>query len=187
MGELVLVRHGQTEWSRTGRHTSRTDVDLTDAGRAQAVALGPRLSQRAFARVLTSPRRRATETARLAGLTGAEPTDDLREWDYGAYEGRTTADIRLERRAWTLWDEGVPGGEDLAAVTARVDRVIDACADTAGDVALVAHAHVLRVLAARWLHLDGAAGRLFALDPASVSVLGHEREQRVVTSWNVAS
>ena len=184
--EIVVVRHGETEWSRTGRHTGRTDVPLTDQGRRDAEAVGIALRERRFALVLTSPLQRAKETCRLAGLGDvALERDDLQEWDYGYYEGRTTTEIRLERPGWTVWKDGVPGGETLAEVGARVDRVLDELREAAGDVAVFAHGHLLRVLAARWLGLEPIAGRLFALDPGSISVLGHERETAVLRSWNV--
>jgi broad specificity phosphatase PhoE len=181
----VLVRHGETEWARLGRHTGRTDIPLTDDGRAQADLVGRRLDGREFALVLTSPLGRAADTCRLAGLAGvAELDDDLLEWDYGEYEGRRTVDIRVDRPGWTLWDDGVPGGETATQVAARVDRVIERAVAAGGDVALFAHGHVLRVLGARWLGLDPTAGRLFALSPATLSVLGYEREIRVFLRWN---
>jgi broad specificity phosphatase PhoE len=184
-GGLWLVRHGETEWSRSGQHTGTTDVPLTDAGRAQAQALGALLRDHEFVRVLSSPKSRALETCRLAGYGDVvEIDDDLLEWDYGDYEGRTTVDIREERPSWTLWDDGVPDGELPAQVAARARRVIDEAARADGDVALFAHGHVLRVLTATWLGLPPEAGRLFALGTATLSVLGHERETRVVRLWN---
>jgi broad specificity phosphatase PhoE len=183
--EVVLVRHGETEWSRAGKHTGRTDVPLTDEGREQATALGAALRDRGFALVLTSPLSRAAETCRLAGLGDvAQERADLREWDYGAFEGRTTAEIREERPGWTLWRDGVPGGETAADVGARADRVIAELRDAEGDAVVFAHGHLLRVLAARWLRLEPAHGRLFALDTATLSVLGYERETPVVRLWN---
>ena len=182
--ELVLVRHGETEWSRSKRHTGRTDVPLTDAGRAQASALRPLLLGRSFALVLTSPLARATETTRLAGLTGAQPDPDLVEWGYGEYEGRTTAEIRGERPGWDIWDEGPLGGESVEAVGERADRVIERVCAADGDVALVAHGHLLRVLAARWIGLPAQGGRWLGLDTATLSVLGFERETRIVRVWN---
>jgi probable phosphoglycerate mutase len=184
-GDLVLVRHGETDWSRAGRHTGRTDEPLNETGRANAAALAGRLAGRSFALVLTSPLSRAVETCRLAGLgDAAQVRDDLAEWDYGEYEGRTTPEIRAGRPGWSLWADGVVGGETIADVGARVDRVIAEAARAGGDVALFAHGHVLRVLAARWLGLEPDAGKLLALDPASVSVLGWEHEWRVIRSWN---
>jgi broad specificity phosphatase PhoE len=183
--EVVLVRHGETEWSRTGRHTGRTDVPLTERGREQALAVGAALRDRTFARVLVSPRSRALETAGLAGFAEqAEPRDELVEWEYGDYEGRTTQEIRAERPDWQLWRDGVPGGETVDEVGARADRVIAELRNTDGDVLVVAHGHLLRILAARWLGLEPAGGRLFALDPATLSVLGYERETSVIRRWN---
>jgi broad specificity phosphatase PhoE len=183
--ELVLVRHGETEWTRAGRHTGRTDIPLTERGREEAQAVGVELRERRFALVLTSPLTRASETCRLAGLGAAAALrDELMEWDYGAYEGRTTIDIRRERPGWTLWRDGVPDGETAAQVGERVDRVITELRAAAGDAAVFAHGHVLRVLAARWLGLEPRAGRLFALDPATISILGYERETPVIRMWN---
>jgi len=183
--EIVLVRHGETEWSRTGRHTGRTDVPLTDQGRREAEAIGAELRERQFALVLTSPLERAAETCRLAGLRDAAVVrEELREWDYGEYEGRKTIDIRQERPEWSLWRDGVPRGETLADVDERVERVIGELRSIEGDVALFAHGHLLRVLATRWLELEPAAGRLFALDAGTISVLGHERENAVLLGWN---
>lgn len=183
--ELVLVRHGETEWSRDGRHTGRTDVPLTETGRAQARTLPPALEGWSFERVLTSPLARAAETARLAGYGEvAEPRDELREWDYGDYEGRRTVDIREERPGWTLWLDGVPGGETGAEVAERVDRLLDELRLGEGTVLVFAHGHLLRVLAVRWIGLDPEAGRLLALDTATVGVLGHERETPVIRVWN---
>jgi probable phosphoglycerate mutase len=185
MGEVVLVRHGETEWSRSGQHTSRTDVPLTAVGREQAEQLPERLADRTFARVLTSPLERARETCRLAGLAGAaELTDDLLEWDYGDYEALTTPQIRESRPGWSLWRDGCPGGETAAEVGARADRVVAPLRELAGDAALFAHGHVLRVLAARWLGLPPQDGALLALSTATVSVLGWERETAVIRLWN---
>jgi probable phosphoglycerate mutase len=186
--EVVLVRHGETEWSRTGRHTGRTDVPLTEQGRRDAEAVGVTLRGRRFALVLTSPLARAAETCRLAGLADlAERRDELMEWDYGAYEGRKTAEIRKERPGWTLWRDGVPDGETVAQVTARADSVIAELRSARGDAAVFGHGHLLRVLAARWLGLDPAAGALFALDPATISILGYERETPVLRGWNLVA
>jgi broad specificity phosphatase PhoE len=182
---LFLIRHGQTEWSRLGRHTGRTDLPLEPEGQAQAAAAGERLGGLAFALVLTSPLIRALETCRLAGFGDqAEVTDDLAEWDYGDYEGRTGADIREERPGWTLWGEGVPSGETASDVGRRVDRVIERARSVGGDVLCFAHGHVLRVLAARWVGLPPAGGGLLTLDAGSISVLGWEREIPVVARWN---
>jgi broad specificity phosphatase PhoE len=183
--EVVLVRHGETLWSRSGKHTGRTDIPLTEEGRRQSERVGTRLSGRRFALVLTSPLQRAAETCRLAGLGAAAALrEELMEWDYGAYEGRTTPEIRAEVPGWSLWRDGVPGGETAADVGHRVDHVIAELGAVDGDVALFAHGHVLRVLGARWLGLPPTEGRLFVLDPATISVLGHERETPVIRRWN---
>lgn len=186
--EVVLIRHGETEWSRTGQHTGHTDIPLEDAGRAAAGALGEAVSGRTFRLVLTSPLSRAADTARLAGLDAvAEP--DLLEWDYGEYEGVTTAQVRETRPDWLLWRDGCPGGEDAAAVARRADRVIERVLGEAGsdgddDVALVAHGHLLRSLAARWCELGPEAGIRLRLDTGTLSVLGWEHEVRVIRRWN---
>ncbi|HYT78214.1 MAG TPA: histidine phosphatase family protein [Actinomycetota bacterium] len=182
---IVLVRHGETEWSAAGRHTSRTDVPLTEGGRRQGEALGSCLKGWRFALVLTSPLRRATETCRLAGLgDDAEIRPDLVEWDYGEYEGRTTYEIRMERPGWTLWSDGVPGGESAEQVGARADRILAEAWRAQGDVALFSHGHFLRVLATRWIGLPPGEGRSLALDTATMSVLGFERETPVIVQWN---
>jgi broad specificity phosphatase PhoE len=182
---LWLMRHGETEWSRDGAHTSRTDLPLTPAGEQRAANLKRLLEGRSFALVLTSPMRRAIDTCRLAGYgEGAQSTPDLREWDYGTYEGRTTADIQTENPGWTIWTGTPPGGETAAQVGARADHVIERALSAAGDVALFGHGHMLRVLAARWLELTPTSGRFFALSTGSVSVLGYERESRVIERWN---
>ncbi len=182
---LVLVRHGETEWSNAGQHTGRTDVPLTDHGREDAGHLRERLSDSTFTRVLSSPLSRALDTARLAGFGDqVETVEDLLEWDYGDYESRTTAEIRAKRRRWSLWMDGTPGGESAADVGVRVDRLLKELRDVDGEVLLFAHGHVLRVLTARWLGLAPADGRLFALDPATISILGHERENAVIRLWN---
>src|SRR5215468_5969381 len=192
--QVWIMRHGETEWSRTGRHTGRTDLPLTDAGRESAKALSQSLAGREFALVLVSPLGRAQETCRLAGYGKvAQVTADLREWDYGDYEGRTTADIRKERPGWYLWDDGVvPGdaahpGETVAQVGARADAVLGRVRPllAEGDVVLVAHGHLLRVLTARWLGLQPADGRLFRLDTGTLSTLGTEHDEPVISSWNV--
>ncbi len=185
--ELWLVRHGETEWSRLGRHTGRTDVPLTDAGRAQARTVARKLDGRPFELVLSSPLSRALETARLAGFAAeVETTDDLMEWDYGADEGRTTAEIRRDRPGWTVWRDGPRDGETADEVAARVDRVIARVRDAEGDALVFAHGHLLRVLAARWLGEPPTEGRLYALSTATVSVLGWERETAVIERWNEA-
>jgi broad specificity phosphatase PhoE len=183
--EVVLVRHGETEWSRDGKHTGHTDVPLTDRGGEQARVVGEELRGRDFALILTSPLSRALETCRLAGFGDrAEQRDDLMEWDYGAYEGRTTPEIREERPGWTLWEGGVPDGETIDDVASRVDRVVAELRTLDADALLFAHGHVLRILTARWLGLEPNAGRHFALDPATLSTLGYERETPVIRLWN---
>lgn len=182
---IWLVRHGETEWARLGRHTGHTDIPLTEAGRLQALALGPRLAGLPFTTVLSSPLSRALDTARLAGFADRVQLDpDLREWDYGADEGRTTPEIRAERPGWSVWTDGVPDGEPIEAVGARVDRVIERARALDGDSLCFAHGHVLRVLTARWLGLAPAAGALFALGTATISILGWERETPVISRWN---
>lgn len=191
--ELLIARHGETEWSRAGRHTGRTDVQLTPTGEAQARALAPMFASRAFAHVLVSPAARAWRTAQLAGVDGVESEPDLWEWDYGGYEGRTSAEIRHGRPGWYLWTDGViPGdsdhpGETIEQVGARADAVLNRVrllmAD--GDVAVVAHGHLLRVLTARWLGLEPSAGRLFRLDTGTVSTLGTEHDRPVIKVWNL--
>src|SRR5688500_7185662 len=182
---LVLVRHGDTEWSSERRHTGRTDVALTEAGLLQADALADTLSSFDFASIFCSPRQRAIETCRRAGLLDrAEITDDAAEWDYGAYEGRTTAEIREEIPGWSVWTHDIIDGESVADVGARADRVIAAALAVDGDVAVFGHAHLLRILAARWIGLDAVYGRSFILDTASVSVLSFEREEHVIDRWN---
>jgi len=182
---VTLIRHGETEWSASGRHTGRTDIPLTDRGREDAKRLGARLAPQEFALVLTSPLSRAVETCRLAGLDGQiETTDDLLEWDYGDYEGRRTAEIRAERPGWLLWTDGVPNGERPEEVARRVDRVIARVRAVDGDVALVAHGHVLRMLAGRWLEQGPAFGARLPLATAAVSVLGWEHELAGILVWN---
>jgi probable phosphoglycerate mutase len=186
--QIWLVRHGETEWSKSGRHTGRSDIPLTDLGRQQAEALARRLAGRAFALVLTSPRSRAAETARLAGFSNAVIDPDLGEWDYGELEGRTTADIRSEIRDWSVWTGPWRGGETVEQVGLRTDRLIERCLDPGveGDVLLFAHGHLLRVLAARWIHLPADGGRHFALATATIGILGWERNTRVIETWNEA-
>jgi probable phosphoglycerate mutase len=180
----VLLRHGATEWSRSGQHTGRTDIPLLDQGREQAEAAGHLLKALTFDQVLTSPLVRAAETCRLAGFEG-EVEPDLMEWDYGAFEGRTSAEIGVDRPGWNLWTDGVPDGERAAEVGRRADRVIERVRQTDGDTLCVAHGHILRVLAARWLGLPPAGGRLLALDPAAIAIMGWEHENPVITAWNV--
>jgi probable phosphoglycerate mutase len=186
--EVWLVRHGETEWSRDGRHTSTTDLPLTDEGRRVAEGLRDRLDDRAqqaaFSLVLTSPRERARETARLCGHPEAQVDDDLAEWDYGDFEGLTTEQIRQSYPGWTIWEGPVPGGEDAATVSARLDRVVARCRSVTGHVLLFGHGHSLRALAARWLELPVTEGRHLKLDTATLSVLGWEHETAVVLRWN---
>ena len=197
MGDLILLRHGETEWSKAGKHTGRTDIPLTPRGEVAAAALAPVLARRDIVAAFSSPAQRAVRTAELAGLTGVKQDPDLWEWDYGGYEGLTTSQIQEQRPGWYLWRDGViPGdaahpGETVQQVGERVDRVLarvlagiePLLAD--GDVALVAHGHVLRVLTARYLRLEPADGRLFRLDTGTVSTLGTEHAEPVIASWNV--
>jgi broad specificity phosphatase PhoE len=184
MTRLWLVRHGETAWSLSGQHTGRTDIPLTEHGVRQAERLAGRIADRPFSLVLTSPLRRARDTSRLAGHPNALVDDDLMEWDYGAFEGKTASEIRVELPGWNIWTSAPAGGETADRVGARADRVIDRALSIGGDVALFAHGHVLRVLAARWLRLAAIQGRHFALDTASLSTLGDEHDERVVRSWN---
>jgi broad specificity phosphatase PhoE len=193
MGELILLRHGETEWSLGGKHTGRTDIPLTGRGEAAAKALEPLLSRRGIVAVLTSPARRAVTTAAFAGLSNAQPDPDLWEWDYGGYEGLTTPQIQETRPGWYLWRDGViPGdashpGETIEQVAQRTERVLARATPllASGNVALVAHGHVLRVLTACYLRLPPAYGRLFRLDTGTVGTLGTEHAEPVITSWNV--
>lgn len=182
--EVWLVRHGETEWSREGRHTSDTDVPLTEAGVRIAEGLRDRLAAHEFSHVLTSPRRRARHTAELAGFPDAEVDEDLVEWAYGDYEGLTAAQIREQVPGWTVWTHPCPGGESAEEVAVRLDRVVEGLRTARGRALVFGHGHALRALAARWLGLPVTDGRLFRLDTATVSVLGHEREVPVVLSWN---
>ncbi|WP_067500850.1 histidine phosphatase family protein [Actinoplanes sp. TFC3] len=188
MGEIVLIRHGQTEWSANGRHTSYTELDLTEIGEQQAREAGKRLQGRTFAAVISSPRRRALRTAELAGLSVTETTEDLAEWNYGEYEGITTATIHETVPSWKLWSDGAPGGESPEQVAERLDRVL-AHARTlldGGDVALVAHGHSLRVAGARWIGLPASGGALLKLDTATLSTLGFEHGEPAIDTWNAA-
>jgi len=188
LGQVVLVRHGETAWSLSKQHTGLTDIPLTDNGRAQARAVAPRLADRTFTRVLTSPLSRARETCELAGLGGrAEPRDELLEWDYGDYDGLTTAEIRETVPDWTLWRDGCPNGEQAEDVGARADRLIAELRCEPGDTAVFAHGHVLRVIAACWAQLGPQAGARLALSTATMSVLGWEREIPVIWLWNDGS
>ena len=185
--QIWLVRHGETEWARLGRHTGRTDIPLTETGREQARSLGRRLVGRSFALVAKSPLSRAADTAALAGFgERAVPDEDLLEWDYGALEGRLTADIRLDFPDWSIWTGPWPEGESADDVGARADRVIERCrsAEVTGDALLFAHGHLLRVVAARWLGLPAASGGLFALSTATLSILGWDRGRPIIETWN---
>ena len=182
---VFLIRHGETEWAATGRHTSVTDVPLTEAGRRAAERLRPRLAGRDLALVLASPRARARDTAVLAGFGDAARIDeDLVELAYGAYEGLTTPEIRRERPGWDVWRDGSPGGETAAQAGERADRVVERALAAGGDVALFAHGHILRILGARWIGLPAASGGNLLLATGAVSELGYERERRVLQAWN---
>src|ERR1700730_11266389 len=193
MGDLILLRHSETAWSKAGKHTGRTDIPLTPTGEQAAAALAPVLAWRDIVAVFSSPAQRAVRTAELAGLTEVKQDPALWEWDYGGYEGLTTPQIQEQRPGWDLWRDGViPGdaahpGETVQQGGERVDRVLARVEPllAGGDVALVAHGHVLRVLTARYLQLEPSNGKLFRLDTGTVSTLGHEHDQPVVLSWNV--
>jgi broad specificity phosphatase PhoE len=185
VSEVVLVRHGETEWSRSGQHTGVTDLPLTDDGEAQARAVAPKLAGREFALVLASPMQRARRTAELAGFGDrTEVDDDLRERNYGVYEGRTTKEIRVERPGWDVWRDDCPGGETLEQLAARADRVIERALAAGGDALLFAHSHFLRELGARWIGLAPDGGGKLVLGTATLSTLGFERERRVLRAWN---
>jgi broad specificity phosphatase PhoE len=186
--ELWLIRHGETEWSLSGKHTSRTDISLTEHGRKRAEELRDYLKGTQFNAVFVSPMQRARETCAIAGFGDVAVVDEgLREWDYGVYEGKTTAEIRKEVPDWSVWKDAIVGGESAEHVGERADGVIAralTAAPAGGKVALFAHAHILRILAARWIELEARGGSLFALGTGSVSVLGWERETRVIEAWN---
>lgn len=191
-GKVVLLRHGETEWSRSGQHTGRTDLPLTEKGEADAAALAPIIAARTFELVLISPLQRAQQTASLAGLSG-ETDADLLEWDYGAYEGRKTVDIRndLGDQDWTIWRDPIPPGEtpgeqpeDVAARASKVLHRVEPLLQQGHDCALVAHGHFLRILTATWLGLPAVDGRLFVLDAGAISELGYEHETHTINSWN---
>jgi probable phosphoglycerate mutase len=188
MAELWLIRHGETEWSLSGAHTSRTDISLTDHGRVRAEELKAHLKGKKFAAVFTSPMQRARETCKIAGYGDVAVIDEgLREWDYGIFEGKTTKEIRVDHPNWSVWKDEIVDGETVEHVGERADGVIARSLAAAGDdgqVALFAHAHILRILAARWIGLPATGGSLLALGTGSLSVLGFERETRVIKSWN---
>jgi len=188
MAELWLIRHGETEWSLSGAHTSRTDISLTDHGRKRAEELRDYLKGKKFAAVFTSPMQRARETCAIAGYGDVATIDDgLKEWDYGIYEGKTTKEIRADHPGWSVWKDEIVGGETLQHVGERADGIIFralAAAGEDGTAALFAHAHILRITAARWIGLPAEGGSLFALGTGSLSVLGFERETRVIAGWN---
>ena len=182
---ILIVRHGETEWSANGRHTSRTDLPLTEEGRRRASALRGELSSQRFSLILCSPLRRARETCELAGFGDvAEICEGLKEWDYGDYEGLTTPEIWVRDPNWSLWRDGCPGGEMPEQIGKRVDGVLDRMRDAHGEVLAFAHGHVLRVLTARWLQMPPAAGARFALSAGAISELGHERDTEVISRWN---
>jgi probable phosphoglycerate mutase len=186
MSEILVVRHGETEWSKSGQHTSVTDLPLTEDGRKRAAPLRDELAKREFALVLTSPLRRARETCEIAGFGDrAEIDDDLLEWRYGEYEGLTTPQIREQNPTWNLWADGCPGGETPEEVGARADRVIARMRDAGGEVLAFAHGHILRVVTARWLQMPVAAGARFVLFPGAISTLGYERETEALRGWNL--
>ena len=183
--KIYLLRHGETEWSLNGKHTGKTDIPLTEKGRTAARLLQPILAKETFALVLTSPLSRARETCELAGLGKRANVDpDLIEWNYGEYEGLTTETIRLTRPGWSVFRDGCPGGESPDQVAARADRVLVKIRETEGNVALFAHGHILRVLAARWIYLSASYGEHFLLDTATVNVLGYYRESPAFKIWN---
>jgi len=183
--EVVLVRHGETEWSQSGRHTGRTDIPLTSTGRLQADQLATMLDGREFALVMSSPLARASETLDRAELnTPAEFTDDLLEWDYGDYEGITTSQTRETIPDWSVWTHPIIGGEPVESVGERADKIIERALAAPGDTVLFAHGHMLRILAARWLGLPADAGRHLALNTATISTLGFEHENHVIRRWN---
>jgi probable phosphoglycerate mutase len=184
---LVLARHGETAWSKSGQHTGRTDIPLTDVGREQARRLGEALAGRSFSRVLTSPLSRASETARIAGFVpGAVVDPDLQEWDYGVYEGRRRVDIAADEPGWTVWSRPIRGGESLTELGARADRVIERLLPIGGDVLLFSHGHFLRVLAARWIEAAPVTASRLELATATISELGWETDRRVIEIWNAA-
>ncbi len=183
--QIVVIRHGETEWSEAGKHTSNTDLPLTESGRRLAAGLADGLAEESYALVLCSPLRRARETCELAGFgEQAEDEDALREWEYGEYEGLTTPEIRVRRPDWNLWSDGCPEGESPASVGARADAVLSRLESAEGTALVFAHGHILRVLTARWLKMEVAEGARFKLDAGLAGVLGYERETEVLLRWN---
>ncbi|HEX3444258.1 MAG TPA: histidine phosphatase family protein [Chthoniobacterales bacterium] len=183
--QIYLIRHGETEWARDGRHTGRTDIPLTETGRSQAEFLRPIFEEVEFESIISSPLRRSLETARLAGLKGRiEVNDELREWDYGDYEGMTTEQIREKVADWTVWTHPCPNGEKIEQVAARADRVLARCEQIKGNAALFSHGHFLRVLVSRWIGLPPENGRHFLLGTSTLSILAHEREVHTIKTWN---
>jgi broad specificity phosphatase PhoE len=182
--ELWLIRHGETEWSKNGKHTSYTDLPLTEHGREQAAALKPALAAEHFDLVLTSPRHRAQITAELAGITNAQVEPNLQEWNYGSFEGLSTPEIQVTQPGWDVWTADITGGESVGQVAARAGLVIDRCLANGGRCALFAHAHIFRILAAVWVEQDGRFGERLGLSTATISVLGWEHSRRVITRWN---
>lgn len=185
--EVWLIRHGETEWSRSGRHTGTTDLPLTERGEADARKLGDMVAGMSFDLILTSPRQRARRTAELAGITDYEVTEDLVEWNYGEYEGRTRVDIHEERPDWSIWTDGAPGGESPEEIRDRVDRVVARCRDAGGRCLLFAHGHVLRTLSARWIEQPVTVGAYLPLDTAKVCVLSFDRGTPTLDRWNATS
>ena len=189
--QLYFIRHGETAWSLSGQHTGRTELPLTPHGEAMARALAPMLRGLHFTQVLTSPRLRARSTCALAGFgaSAAQTEPDLAEWDYGAYEGLRTAQVHLQRPGWDVWEDGCPGGEMPVEVAARADRLIERLGGLSGKVALFSHGQFGRVLAARWIGLPVVQGQHFAIDPASIGILGaetHHPQRRVISLWNAS-
>jgi broad specificity phosphatase PhoE len=182
---IFLVRHGETEWSRDSKHTSYTDVDLTEAGRAQSIEAGEKLSGRTFAAVYVSPMKRARVTCELAGWGDrAEPLDDLREWNYGEFEGLTTIEIRKQIPGWTIWTHGPKGGETPVEVGGRAERVLERVSPIEGDILLFGHGHMLRIVASQWIGIGVEGGSKLRLETGTISTLGYERETRVILAWN---
>lgn len=183
--QLWLIRHGETAWSLSGAHTSRTDIPLTDRGRERARKIRDYLAGKSFSMVLTSPMQRARDTCRIAGLAdAAQIDDDLSEWNYGAYEGRTTEEIQREIPGWSVWTSPIIDGESISQVAERANRVIARAAAKGGHVALFAHAHILRILAACWIQMPPVTGSRLALGTGTISILGYEHETRVISEWN---